>query len=185
MKENYFLLHGSFGSPFVNFFPWLREKLEAGGGVVYTPDFPTGVGFQNYENWEKLLNVYLEAGLIHEETTFVAHSIAPIFVCKFLIQHQVKVKKLLFVCGFNNYFGINEEYDTVNASMYMDSLEKIKEYCNDIVCFYTDNDPYVKMDVEKEFAKCVATKEVLISGGGHLNAESGYEKCEFLLPYLR
>lgn len=185
MKENYFLIHGSFGSPFVNFFPWLRKKIETRGGIVYTPDFPTGVGFQNYENWEKLLNVYLEAGLIHEGTTFVAHSIAPVFVCKFLIQHQVKVKKLLFVCGFNNYFGINDEYDTVNGSMYLDHLERIKEYCNDIICFYTDNDPYVKMEAEKEFAKCVATKEIVISGGGHLNAESGYENAEFLLPYLR
>ena len=182
MKENYFLLHGSFGNPFVNWIPWLRKQLEMYGKIVYTPDFPTGVGFQNYENWKKLLNVYLEAGLIHEETIFVAHSIAPVFVCKFLIEHQIKVKKLLFVCGFNNYLGINEEYDIVNGSMYTNDLEKIKEYCDDIVCFYTDNDPYVKMEVEKEFARCVATKEIMISSGGHLNAESGYENAEFLLP---
>lgn len=184
MKENYFLIHGSFGSPFVNFFPWLRKELENKGSEVYSPDFPTGVGYQKYENWEKLLRVYLEAGLIHENTTFVAHSIAPVFVCKFLIEHQVRVKKLLFVCGFNDYFGINEEYDTVNASMYNSDLEKIKEYCNEIICFYTDNDPYVKYDKEKEFSNSVATKEIMISGGGHLNAESGYESCEFLLPYL-
>ena len=132
-----------------------------------------------------LLRVYLEAGLIHENTTFVAHSIAPVFVCKFLIEHQVKVKKLLFVCGFNNYLGINEEYDIVNGSMYTNDLEKIKEYCDDIVCFYTDNDPYVTMEVEKEFATCIATKEILISSGGHLNSESGYQEAEFLLPYLR
>ena len=185
MKENYFLIPGSFGSPFVNWFPWLREKIENEGKEIYTPDFPTGVGFQNYENWKKLLRVYLEAGLIHENTTFVCHSIAPVFVCKFLIEHQVKVKKLLFVCGFNNYFGINEEYNTVNGTMYTDALPKIKEYCSEIICFYTDNDPYVKMDAESEFARIVATKEIVVSGGGHLNRESGYDACEFLLPYLR
>lgn len=136
MKENYFLIHGSFGSPFVNWLPWLRKNLENVGKIVYTPDFPTGVGFQTYENWEKLLLVYLESGLIHEDTTIVAHSIAPVFVVKFLVTHQVRVKKLLFVCGFNNYFGIDEEYDAVNRSMYMENLEEIKKYSNTIICSF-------------------------------------------------
>ena len=44
------LIHGSFGSPFVNWFPYLRKEIEKRDLVVYTPDFPTGVGYQNYEN---------------------------------------------------------------------------------------------------------------------------------------
>ena len=28
----------------------------------------------------------------------------------------------MLVCGFNNYLGINEEYDSVNESMYFDNL---------------------------------------------------------------
>lgn len=95
-KENYFIIHGSFGSPFGNWFPWLRKELRRRSKEVYTPDFPTGVGFQNYENWAKLLKVYLDAGLITENTTIFAHSIAPVFVCKFLVENKVKVKKLVF-----------------------------------------------------------------------------------------
>ena len=49
MKNNYLLINGSFGSPFVNWFPWLRKEIENKGLEVYTPDFPTGVGFQNYD----------------------------------------------------------------------------------------------------------------------------------------
>ena len=115
MSENYFLIHGSFGSPFVNWLPWLRKELRNRSKEVYTPDFPTGVGFQNFENWSKLLKVYLDAGLITEKTTIFAHSIAPVFVSKFLVENNVKVKKLVFVCGFNNYLGIDKEYDSVNA----------------------------------------------------------------------
>ena len=66
MKENCFLIHGSFGSPFVNWLPYLHKELRKRSKEVYTPDFPTGVGFQNYENWSKLLKVYLDAGLITE-----------------------------------------------------------------------------------------------------------------------
>lgn len=183
MKNNYMLVHGSFGSPFVNWIPYLREEIEKSGDV-YTPDFPTGVGYQNYENWSKLMKCYLEAGILNENTIIFAHSIAPIFICKFLVENKIKVKRLVFVCGFNNYLGINEEYDAVNESMYFDHLEDIKKYCKDIVCFYSNNDPYVKYEVEKEFADTITEKQIIISNGGHLNAESGYSEFKELLKYL-
>ena len=87
------------------------------------------------------------------------------------------------VCGFNNYFGINDEYDTVNKTMYLDNLENIKMYCKDIVCYYSDNDPYVKYDAEKEFADKISTKQYCIHNGGHLNAESNYSEFKELLNY--
>ncbi|MEE0865429.1 MAG: alpha/beta hydrolase [Clostridia bacterium] len=184
MNSNYFIIHGSFGSPFVNWFPYLRKEIEKKELVVYTPDFPTGVGYQNYKNWSKVLESYISAGLINENTTIYAHSIAPIFICHFLIEHQIKVNKLVFVCGFNNYLGINEEYDNVNETMYFDNLEDIKKYANEIICFYSKNDPYVKYEVEKEFADTIATKQIVIDDGGHLNAESGYSEFKELLRYI-
>lgn len=184
MKNNYLLLHGSFSSPFSNWLPWLRKELENRQLTVYTPDLPSGVGFQNYENWEKIMKCYEECGLINEDTIIFAHSIAPVFICKFLIENKIKVKKLVFVCGFNNYLGINEDYDAVNESMYLEDIERIHDYCDNIICFYSDNDPYVKYEVEKDFASKIADKEIIIPGGGHLNAESGYENFEELLKYL-
>lgn len=184
MKNNYFIIHGSFGNPFVNWIPYLRNKIEISGGEVYTPDFPTGVSYQNYENWSKLLMIYLESGIINENTVIFAHSIAPIFICKFLVNNKIKVKRLVFVCGFNNYLGINEDYDAVNESMYFDNLVDIKNYCDDIVCFYSNNDPYVKYQAEKEFADTITDNQIMISGGGHLNSESGYQEFEELLKYI-
>ena len=183
MKNNYFLIHGSFGSPFVNWLPWLRKELEKEELEVYTPDFPTGVDYQNYDNWSKLLKVYVEAGLINDKTIIYAHSIAPIFISHFLVDNNIKVKRLVFVCGFNNYLGINEEYDNVNESMYFNKLEDVKKCCDDIVCFYSDNDPYVKYEAEKEFADTIATKQFCIHNGGHLNSESNYDEFKELLEY--
>ncbi len=184
MNKNYLILHGSFASPFSNWIPYLRKEIEKLNLDVYTPDFPSGVGYQNYENWSKLLNTYVESGLLNENTIIFAHSIGPIFICKFLVEHKIKVKKLVLVCGFNNYLGINEEYDAVNVSMYFDDLEDVKKYCSEIICFYSNNDPYVKYEVEKEFADKVSTKQIVVQGGGHLNSESGYEKFIELLDYL-
>ena len=64
MKNNYFIIHGSFGNPFVNWIPWLRRELEKENLEVYTPDFPTGVGYQDYNNWSKLLKTYADSGLL-------------------------------------------------------------------------------------------------------------------------
>ena len=182
--NNYILVHESFGGPFVNFIPYLRGEIEKKNLEVYTPDFPTGVGYQNYTNWSRLLKSYLDAGILNENTTIFAHSIAPVFVCKFLIENKVKVNRLVFVCGFNNYLGIDEDYDAVNKTMYLDNLEDIKNYCNDIVCFYTKNDPYVKYEVEKDFADLISTKQVVIEDRGHVNSESGYTECKELLEFI-
>ena len=38
--NNYFIIHGSFGNPFVNWFPYLRKEIEKKELEVYTPDFP-------------------------------------------------------------------------------------------------------------------------------------------------
>ena len=184
MKYNYLLVHGSFGSPFSNWIPWLRNELEKENSEVYTPDFPTGVGYQNYANWSKLLKVYVEAGLINENTTIIAHSIAPIFVSKFLVENKIKVKKLIFVCGFNNYLGINEEYDTVNKSMYFDNLKDVKQFTNEIICFYSDNDPYIKYEVEKKFADTIGAEQICIPNAGHINSESGFDTFEDIVSYL-
>ena len=181
LKSNYLLVHGSFGSPFLNWIPWLRAELEKENKEVYTLDFPTGVGYQNYDNWSRLLKTYVESGIINDNTIIYAHSIAPIFICKFLVENKIKVKRLVFVCGFNNYLGINEEYDAVNESMYFDNLEDIKNYCGDIICYYSDNDPYVKYAVEKDFADKISNKQYCIHNGGHLNAESNYIEFRKLL----
>ena len=182
--ENYFIIHGSFSSPYSNWIGWLHDFIEGEGKQVYVPDFPVGVGYQKYENWSKLLKYYLSLGLINENTTIIGHSIAPVFISKFLVENKVKVKKLIFVCGFNNYLGINEEYDAVNKSMYFDNLEDVKKYANEIICFYSDNDPYVRYETEKDFADKIATEQVFIPNAGHINSESGYGTFEDIVSYL-
>jgi hypothetical protein len=178
--EKYIIIHGSFGSKDGNWFPWLKKELEKDNKNVIVPQMPVGVGNQNYENWANVLNELN----VDENTIIIAHSIAPIFVCKYLITNKIKVKKLIFVCGFNNYLGIDPDFDAVNKPMYIENLEEIKNYCNEIICYYSDNDPYVKFEVEREFANKVSNEQFIIKNGGHINAESGYIKFEEILKTL-
>ena len=83
-----------FGSPYSNWFSWLHDFIQEDGKQVYVPYFPAGVGYQNYQNWSKLLKVYLDLGLINENTIIIGHSIAPIFISKFLVENKIKVKNI-------------------------------------------------------------------------------------------
>ena len=38
---NVFIFHGTEGHPQENWFPWLKEKLEANGCKVFVPQFPS------------------------------------------------------------------------------------------------------------------------------------------------
>ena len=68
--------------------------------------------------------------------------------------------------------------------MYFDNLSDVKKYSDEIICYYSDNDPYVKYEKEKEFADTIATEQNLINNGGHLNSESGYSEFKELLTHI-
>jgi uncharacterized protein len=186
LKNNYIVIHGSFGSPFINWFSWLYRELSNDNNKVIAPQFPIGVGMQNYDNWSKLLKYYFDLGLIDENTILIGHSIAPIFIIKFLLENRIRANKLIFVSGFNNLVVDGGDYDKVNSSFFINNdMSNIKEYANEVVCIYSDNDPYVPLETLKKFSDEVATKEVLIANGGHLNSESGYDTFEELLNHLK
>ena len=78
--------------------------------------------------------------------------------------------------------------DTITASELRESLKDdlsdVKECANEIICFYSDNDPYVKYEKEKEFADTIATEQIVLKGAGHINAESGFDTFEDIVCHL-
>ncbi len=180
--KNYFIIHGSFGSSQENWFPWLEYKIEAIGGKVENLDFPIGENNQNYHNWEMVLNS--QKRFINEETVFFCHSISCIFLIKYCIRNNLKIGKAVFVSGFNHYFGIDENFDDVNCTMYTTQIKQFKNLCNEIICYYSNNDPYVKLEKLKEFAKSLNAKEIVVENAGHFNTASGYREFKDLLKHI-
>ena len=39
---DYVIVHGSYGTPFENWFPWLFQRLSEAGKNVLAPQFPCG-----------------------------------------------------------------------------------------------------------------------------------------------
>lgn len=183
-KNNYFVIHGSFGSPFGNWFKWFYENVSKRDNQVIIPQFPIGIQYQNYNNCKSLLDYYKDLNIINNNTIFVGHSIGAIFIVKYLIENNIKLGKIILVSGFNNYTVDGGDYDKVNSSFFADNITGIKKLVKEIICIYGDNDPYVKQEALSDFADKIATSQIVIKNGGHLNAESGYVEFNEIITYL-
>ncbi len=53
---DFVIIHGSFGSPFENWSPWLFNALSKQGKQVLAPQLPTID--QNYQDWDSVLYSY-------------------------------------------------------------------------------------------------------------------------------
>ena len=181
--SNYFIIHGTLGKPTENWFPWLTEKLIEHGKDVIIPCFPIKKE-QSYEKWAKLLKYYYDLKMINEDTVFICHSIAPIFVSKFLIKNKIEVKALISVSGFNCL--LNKEIDEMNKTFLMENeeLAKINKYVKYIHCFYSDNDPYISRDELENFICTVKASKTLINGAGHFNTQSNYKEFPEMLEAI-
>ena len=58
-EMNVFIIHGIYGNPNENWFPWLKTELEKKGHEAIAPKFPTPIG-QSLESWLKIFKKYEE-----------------------------------------------------------------------------------------------------------------------------
>lgn len=180
---NAFIIHGSFGSPEENWFPWLKAELEKLGFEVFVPRFPTPEG-QNLKSWMNAFEQYREK--VNEETVFVAHSLGPAFVLNLLEGLDRPVKACFFVAGFLGKLG-NPEFDEINRSFTEKEFdwEKIRANCGKFFVFYSDNDPYVPEEKSQKLGQALGTAPILVKGAGHFNEKAGYVKFELLLENVK
>ena len=181
--DNYFVIHGSYGNPYKNWIPWLKQKLAIRKKECFISHFPIPPN-QTYDNWKTVLKAYLDIGLITEQTTFITHSLGGIFLTKFLLQYHVKVKKIIFVAAFDNiiFENENEIYNTFYVRE--ENLKDILNYCKDISCVYSNNDPYISAWEAEKFADAIHVKKIIIQDAGHFTGKNGYRGVPELLKYL-
>lgn len=177
--KNCFIIHGSESSSKAHWFSWLEEKLKEIGYRVFNLDYPTPEN-QCFDTWKEVLDSH--KNYINQNTIFIGHSIAPAFIVKYCITTGTKIKKLISVCGFNGLIG--GELDKINKTMFLDDITSFKELCEERVCFYSNNDPYLKLEMLKDFAKNIDAIDVLIKDGGHLNTDAGFVEFPQILNHI-
>ncbi|MCT4552131.1 MAG: alpha/beta hydrolase [Alphaproteobacteria bacterium] len=174
------IIHGTYGSPEGNWFPWLKGKLEELGHEVYVPSFPTPEN-QSPENWCNVL-IKEVPFIFDDDTVLIGHSLGANYLLHILdMERKVKIKKAIFVSVFNSELG-NEEYDNLNRPFIKDfNWENIKNNTNEITIYHSDDDPFIPLSEAEGIYSKLGGKFKLIKNGGHLNKAAGFTKFDELL----
>ena len=194
LKFNYVIIHGTFGHPGENWFPWLADeiaRLDKSGKTkredILIPHFPSSSS-ADYDSWKSVILGYIDSGIINKNTIFICHSLGPLFVSRVLIEKQIKVKGMISVEAAANHLMGNESFDKINSTFFIpswDYLDQVKKYLDFNYCFYTDNDPHIPFNILKEYVDHAATKSFFIPNSGHFNTAAGYTKFPQLLELIK
>ena len=97
MQRNVFIFHGTEGYPEENWFPWLKEKLEAKSCNVIVPQFPTPpIIPAKITEWFDVLKQYEK--YIDENSIIVGHSLGGVFTLRILEKIKNPIKAV-FLTG--------------------------------------------------------------------------------------
>lgn len=183
MSKHALIIHGTMGSPDGNWFPWLDRMLSAQGMTVHRPAFPTPDG-QTVDAWCAVAQATL-AGIDPADTIIIGHSIGAACALHLAEKTAAPFHAVIAVCPFLCLLGF-AEYDRLNASFVTHAFDwdKAKRGAKQFILLAGDNDPYVPLPAAQDVADKLETALHVITGGGHLNAESGYTRFNDLLALL-
>lgn len=180
-------MHGAYGSKDGNWFPWLKEQLTERGDTVILEQFPVdnwetveGIGremigeykpIQTLNSWEQFFSANILPKIEGVETSFVGHSLAPIFMLHMLEKYEVKFERAVFVAPFFDIPDRPEiwQFYPVNKTFYNYEFDfdKIKSKIDKSYVVYGDDDPYVPATEPPLFAEKLEAEVVVVPGGKH------------------
>ncbi|MBD3359360.1 MAG: serine hydrolase family protein [Candidatus Buchananbacteria bacterium] len=177
------IIHGSYGNPDENWFPWLSSELKKIGYEVIIPKFPSPEN-QSLESWQKVFESFYDK--IGPQTILIGHSLGVAFILTLLESLNSPIKATYLVSGFIGLLN-NPEFDEINKTFVTKKFdwEKIKQNSRDFYIFHSDNDPYVPFEKAEEIADNLGIQVTQIKGAGHFNQEAGYTEFKELLDVIK
>ena len=183
IEKRVIIIHGSYGNPNENWFPWLADEVRKLGHRAEVPSFPTPEG-QNLESWKTVFRE--QVGALQHDMVLVGHSLGPGFILNLLEEATIPIIGTFLVSGFLGRLGL-EDFDPVNETFVCRdfSWDHIRINAGKIYIYNSDNDPYVPLAKGEELAKKLEGKLTVIRNGGHINASSGFNSFPQLLKDLK
>lgn len=183
MAGNAFIIHGAYGNPLENWFPWLRAELEKLGLDVYVPAFPTPEN-QTLENWLEVFEEY--SNRLNADSIMIGHSLGPAFILNLLERAKTRIRAAFLVAPFAGALG-DRELDRINRTFVGREFDwkKIRRNCGKFYVYASDNDPYVPQAKSELVAERLGAAFRAVAGAGHFNKAAGYLKFPLLLEDIK
>ena len=179
--KNVFIIHGAYGNPEENWFPWLKSELEKQGYNVFVPTFPTP-DEQNLDNWLKVIGKY--KNYFNNETIVIGHSIGAGFLLNIIEQLNITIKAAFLVSGWVGL--LNDPLDEINKTFVDRKFDwnKIKINCEKFFVYNSDNDPYIPLKLGQDLANNLGVDLILVKNGGHINIKAGFIEFPLILENI-
>lgn len=183
MRARVVIIHGSYGSPFENWFPWLAREVRRAGYEAYVPWFPSPEE-QSLEKWREAFDVQI--GPVTADMVFVGHSLGPGFILDLVENAEQPVAAIFLVSGFLGELGL-EDFDPINSTFVCRDFdwERIRENAGHVRLYNSDDDPYVPLERGKELSEKLGGELSVVRGGGHINAGAGFREYPQLFEDVR
>jgi len=177
------IIHGAYGHPEENWFPWLKTELENLGYWVKVPKFPTPEG-QEPKKWLSVLEETVPK--FDDHLIMIGHSIGCALILRKLEQLHQPIRAAFLVSGFVGELG-NPQFDPLNAPFFRESFDwkKIRRDCREFFVYNGDDDPYVPIQKGQELAQNLGCQLRVVKGGGHINAAAGFTRFDMLLDDIK
>ena len=179
MNVKVFIIHGAYGNPEENWFPWLKNEFIKLGIKTFIPRFPTPEG-QELNNWMKVFREYIKK--MDKDSILIGHSLGPAFIMSVIETLEQPILAAFFVSGFTGLLGLSD-FDEINKTITDKKFNylKIRKNCKNFFIYNSDNDPYVPINKGLQLAENLKGKFTVIKNGGHINSASGYTEFPILL----
>jgi predicted alpha/beta hydrolase family esterase len=171
LEHKVLILHGWGGSDFPHWQAHLASTIAQNYGTVSFP-LLDNCHFPSKNRWVKQVKSLLDT---FKPTVVVCHSLANtawFWLCEG--EDLTRVERLFLVAPPS----LHTTEKTIK-SFFPSPLPKTL-YANEVEMIVSDNDPWMELNEAKKVANHYKVDLQVIENGGHLNAESGYGKWEFI-----
>lgn len=174
MSNKTLILHGWGGSDAPHWQNHLASEIAKNYGTVSFP-LLDNCHFPSKNRWLKQVKKILEDFKPH---TVVCHSLANT-LWFWLCQEKLETVERLFMVSPPS---LTTNEATLKTFFPCEIPSNV--YANQIHLIVSDNDPWIKLDEAETMTKSINASYTVIENAGHINADSGYGKWEFIEELL-
>lgn len=169
------ILHGTLGSPYGNWFQWLKKELERKGFTVWLPQLPH-TEQPSLRKWQQFVKEECPFP-INEQTLIVGHSSGAILAIVLAKNNMEKIGAIVGVSAFHD----NSLKWQPNDKLFDVQFDwtAIRQGVNELLFLHSDNDPYVPLNQAQFVATNTGGEMIVIPGEGHFNLERSEEYRQF------
>lgn len=176
---NAFIIHGVYGTPEQNWFPWLKNALEQLGIETHVPHLPTTMPLTPQVWWDAFGELEEK---ITTDTILIGHSLGCAFCLNILEKHPVRAAYFVGPAVGETDNEFTEVMEAISDQDF--DWNAIKEHCASFTILHSDNDPYLPLSVAETLNTHLCGTLTVVPGAGHFNETSGHHELLELLEAI-